>query len=152
MATAYKTEYPTLATLHMGNRGIDCYDHSDLLGAADKKGDPDWPLPGIDGVEALELFEGGMRVLLLVELDGSFDQDNNLVVGVDARRTQAHAHLDAVRTVAKVGTTQTLTLVRNGMADVTADAIVMSGFRPRHETYDIIKLSLDLLLPGGSLL
>lgn len=152
MATAYKTEYPTLGALHMGNRGIDCYDHSDLLGAADKKGDPTWDLPGLDGGDPLTVYQAPMRALLLVELDGSFDQDNNLVTGTAARRLQVHAHLDAVRSVVQVGATQTLTLVRAGLSNPTADAIVVSGFRPRHETFDIIKLSIDLLLPGGSLL
>lgn len=150
MATAWRTEFVTFGGLLLGSRGIDCYDWDDLLGTADKKGDPLWDVPGDDGGEPLDQFEDGMRVLLLIEVNGRWTQDNASVSGAANRRTQLHAHLAAIRAVAKVGTTQSLTLTRAGMADVTVDAKVVSPWRPRHEDVDIYKGSLDLVLPDGT--
>lgn len=152
MATPWRTEYPILGGLIFGSKGIDCYDWDDLLGTADKKGDPGWDIPGTDGVEGLDQFEDGHRALLLVKIEGRWTQDNVAVAGAAARRTQLHNHLAAVRAVCTVGTTQTLTLVRAGFANTSVDAKVVSPFRPRHEDVDIYKGSIDLLLPDGTML
>ena len=152
MATAYRTEYPTFGGLILGSRGIDCYDWDDLLDIAPKKGDPAWDVPGVDGVAALTQFEDGLRVLLLLEISGRWTQDNTPVSGAANRRTQLHSHLAALRAVATLGTIQTLTLTRAGMADVSVDAKVVSPLRPRHEDVDIYRASLDLLLPDGTAL
>lgn len=150
MATAYLTDYVTFGGLILASRAIDCTDWDDLLGTADHKGDPLWPLPGVDGGDPLDQFEDGLRAALILNISGRWTQDNVAVSGTAARRTKLHEHLAAIRAVAKLGTNQSLVITRAGFVDVTVDAKVVSAFRPRRLDFDMYRGSLDLLLPAGT--
>lgn len=150
MATPYLTDYVTFGGLLCGSRAVDCVDWDDLLGTAGKKGDPGWDVPGADGVDPLDQYEDGLRAALILEISGRWTQDNVPVSGTASRRTKTHEHLAAVRAVAAVGTTQTLTIVRAGFANVSVDAKVVSAFQPRRLDFDLYRGSLDLLLPDGT--
>lgn len=154
MPTPYRTEYVTLGGLMSGSRAIDCYDWSDLEGTADKKVE-NWPNPGGAGVLPLPAPEDGMRALLHYRVDGSYDQDNNIVSpGTDFAgwRTNFYTLMAAVRAVTKLSTVQTLQLTVASGGPHSADCLVIGGIKPAHEVPWLATFTVDVLLPDGSLL
>lgn len=149
MATAYRSEYVTLGGLIMGSRAIDCYDWSDLMGSAGKRGD-DFVAQGVAGVTERTRTEDALRALLHVRVNARYDQDN-VRVAASSARANLYTLLAAVRAKAEVNTTQTLSLTASG-GPYSADAVVVGGFQPRHHSPYIVTFTLDVLLPDGGLI
>jgi hypothetical protein len=149
--TPYKTVYVTLGGVMMGSKAIDCWDFSDILGAASKRGD-DETIDGVAGVTAQDRVSGPLDAFLYVELHSNYTQDNGPVSGEAARLTNLGTLLDLVRGVAETNTTQTLTLTGWPGGPHSADCIVKDGFEPEFLGGEIVRVTLDVRLPGGALL
>lgn len=147
---ALKTEYVTLGGLAFRSQALNIFDFADLLGSADKTGD-DFDPDQTDGVDPQERWDDGFDVKLMCRVKGRWATDNTRVARA-SWVSNFYSLLGQVRTVAKVNTTQTLTLTRPGVSNVNGTCIVTRGIQPVRRAPDIATFQIAVRLVDGEFL
>jgi hypothetical protein len=149
MATPFFTQYPTLATLMMGSRGIECFDFAQLKRLM-KRHAGNFAAAGVAGRTARSPVTDELTARIKIRLNGKFTQDNAAVAPA-SQPAQYAAHEAALFAVLAVNTLQTIELVHAG-GTATAQCQVVEIDGPVHDSNVIARVSVRLHIPAGPLL
>lgn len=144
--------YVGLHTLTMAGPAILCFDWSDLLADAPKRGE-DTVIPELHGREPYPRMRDEGRVALDVRISGEWTGGGARLPATDYSRTawvmMFYAHLQTLRAVTdRTGLTE-VKLTRPGGIVTTAQAFIEDGGTPEFLNPWTAELTIDLTLPDG---
>lgn len=151
MATAYWPIFAVLGSLNAGNKGIHCYDWSDVFASSGKRGE-NRAVAGMDGTEIRPRRRNELRAGLSFRLSGEWTVDNDPVPG-DRMDWIAkyYEHLVALREITESTDPIQFQFITPWKL-YSATCQIEDGGSPRHLNPWTAELVIDATFPDGSLM
>lgn len=147
--SAYRSTYITLGGLNCGTKGIDCYDWSDLLSGAPKRGQ-NRVLPDLPGRELRPKLPDEMRAALQFRLRGDYTTNGTYInADEDTWHQNIYSRLSTLRSIANSTETKTIQLI-TPLTQIQNVCQIEEMGKPRFLNPWIVNVVVDLTIPTGS--